>query len=261
MYLERMSFEPSDPFTSVDLNHFDAATTLPANGHAQGLPDAAQALAQQPPASEAGSQAGATALAGLAGDAAGPSNASSNASGSSGMSVFGLRDVLGQQDTRQYLYMLSPKVANDISSRLVPGLGKLDISWRTQLGQSGRLQTSQLSRKVPTVDLFEVTVVEQPDLIFVEQPFKLKIRMRNNVVGERLRLSIRGVKNKMTNVLLRGPNDIDVGTLDGAAHTDIDLEFFSLVAGLQRITGIQVTDKISGTTRDIDSLAVVRVRS
>ncbi|KAJ1341601.1 hypothetical protein BSLG_003828 [Batrachochytrium salamandrivorans] len=72
------------------------------------------------------------------------------------------------------------------------------------------LQTSQLSRKTPLVDPFEVSVISQPDVIKAEQPFKIKIRITNHMPGDRLKLSIHGFKSKMTTVLLRGPNDIEL---------------------------------------------------
>ncbi|EGF81409.1 hypothetical protein BATDEDRAFT_34721 [Batrachochytrium dendrobatidis JAM81] len=232
MYLEYMNFEPNDPFLVQDLNLFrDSSVSL-----TSGQNDIVSTKSE----TETDVQSSQT---------------------SKGLSVFKERDLLGQQDTRQYLYMLTPKSINDVATRMLPGLGKLDISWRTVLGQSGRLQTSQLSRKILSVNPFEVFVVEQPRIIRVEQPFVVKIRITNHVPSERLKLSIHGYKNKMTNVLLRGPNNIELNELEGASSVDVDLEFFALAIGLQKITGIQVSDKVSGTTRDIGSLTVVRVIS
>ncbi|XJO73044.1 hypothetical protein BDV3_004082 [Batrachochytrium dendrobatidis] len=227
-----MNFEPNDPFLVQDLNLFrDSSVSL-----TSGQNDIVSTKSE----TETDVQSSQT---------------------SKGLSVFKERDLLGQQDTRQYLYMLTPKSINDVATRMLPGLGKLDISWRTVLGQSGRLQTSQLSRKILSVNPFEVFVVEQPRIIRVEQPFVVKIRITNHVPSERLKLSIHGYKNKMTNVLLRGPNNIELNELEGASSVDVDLEFFALAIGLQKITGIQVSDKVSGTTRDIGSLTVVRVIS
>eukprot|EP00842_Homolaphlyctis_polyrhiza_P006583 jgi/Hompol1/6926/HPOL_002118-RA len=205
MYLERMLFDPADPFTFEDLNSIKSV------------------------------------------------------SGSSDASVFGDEGLLGQQDTRQYLYMLTPKIPTDVSSRMVPGLGKLDISWRTQMGQSGRLQTSQLSRKAPSIDPFDVSVISQPAEIRVEQPFKITVRLRSHLPNERMRLSIHGQKTKMANILLRGSNDIDLGGLDGVSHIDVDLEFLALAPGLQQITGLRISEKISGASKELSPLAVVRV--
>ncbi|CEL55781.1 UPF0533 protein [Rhizoctonia solani AG-1 IB] len=62
---------------------------------------------------------------------------------------------LRSQDTRQYLYILTPTPAATPSFPISypPGtiiaLGRLDMSWRSSFGEPGRLLTSMLSRKIP----------------------------------------------------------------------------------------------------------------
>lgn len=54
-------------------------------------------------------------------------------------------------DTRQYLYCLKPKKEFAEKAGIIKGvtvIGKLDIVWKTNLGERGRLQTSQLQRMV-----------------------------------------------------------------------------------------------------------------
>ena len=56
-------------------------------------------------------------------------------------------------DTRQYLYCLKPKPEFAEKAGVIKGvtvIGKLDIVWKTNLGERGRLQTSQLQRMVGT---------------------------------------------------------------------------------------------------------------
>jgi hypothetical protein len=124
---------------------------------------------------------------------------------------------------------------------------------------TGHLQTSQLIRKVPSINPFEVNVLEQPKSVKVEKPFKLKLRVQNNLSGERLRLSVKGQRSKMTDILLRGPNDLDIGVLDGLTHHDFELDFFPVSIGFFKIGGLVVCDKISGQVLELDSLAMIRV--
>lgn len=61
--------------------------------------------------------------------------------------------LIQPQDTRQYVYILSPKVTVLVpvtytSGSVVP-LGRLNISWRSSFGEPGRLLTSMLSRRIP----------------------------------------------------------------------------------------------------------------
>ena len=54
-------------------------------------------------------------------------------------------------DVRQYLYCLSPKaeiLADPKSLKGVTHIGKLDIVWKTNMAEKGRLQTSPLQRVV-----------------------------------------------------------------------------------------------------------------
>jgi hypothetical protein len=54
--------------------------------------------------------------------------------------------VMQPQDMRQYIYVLVPATIPPFPVRHVPGsnlpLGRLDISWRSSLGETGRLMTS-----------------------------------------------------------------------------------------------------------------------
>jgi hypothetical protein len=53
--------------------------------------------------------------------------------------------MLDVDGSHQFLYRLVPKVEN---ARQATNIGKLDIVWRTTMGDRGRLQTSQLQRQV-----------------------------------------------------------------------------------------------------------------
>lgn len=65
--------------------------------------------------------------------------------------VFGKVNYLNAMDTRQYLYCLTPKPEVIKELKVLKGvtnIGKLDIVWKTNMGERGRLQTSQLQRVV-----------------------------------------------------------------------------------------------------------------
>lgn len=54
-------------------------------------------------------------------------------------------------EIRQYLYCLKPCQSIRENCRVLRGgsnIGKLDLVWRTAIGDRGRLQTSQLQRMV-----------------------------------------------------------------------------------------------------------------
>lgn len=65
--------------------------------------------------------------------------------------LFGAVDYLSANDTRQYLYCLTPRPELYAETKVLKGvtnIGKLDIVWKTNMGEKGRLQTSQLQRVV-----------------------------------------------------------------------------------------------------------------
>ncbi len=53
--------------------------------------------------------------------------------------------MLDTESSQQFLYRLVPKTEQ---ARLSTNIGKLDIVWRSAMGERGRLQTSQLQRQV-----------------------------------------------------------------------------------------------------------------
>ncbi|CAJ0642042.1 14680_t:CDS:2 [Entrophospora sp. SA101] len=166
--------------------------------------------------------------------------------------IFGDGSYLNPQDIRQYLYMLTPKpTIDDKTARSTTALGKLDIVWRSNLGETGRLQTSQLARKPPLLDEIELSVISIPSIIELEIPFKLGCRLRNRT-SSTLSVIISSIKNKTESVLISGISTIQLGELSPDAYIDFNMEFIPLSPGLQKITGIKITDIISNYTKEID---------
>lgn len=81
--------------------------------------------------------------------------------------------MLQTMNSCQFLYRIKPKpeIANDPKAlKLANNIGKLDIVWRSNLGERGRLQTSQLQRSVryfsnhPLIDILPIILylIPQP---------------------------------------------------------------------------------------------------
>lgn len=174
-------------------------------------------------------------------------------------SVFGEGEsYLHPQDTRQYLYQLDPKSSTDLVTRSTPSLGKLDIIWRTSLGQLGRLQTSQLSRKVPQMELLELAIIGMPSTIYSEEPFRATLRVTNNT-SDAVHIMVSSVKAKMSSILLSGVSEKDLGWVGGRDSFKFELDFFPLLTGLHKLSGLRLTDMTTGYTRDVDNLTDILV--
>lgn len=93
---------------------------------------------------------------------------------SNGESVFSSKNMLQTMNSCQFLYRIKPKpeIANDPKAlKLANNIGKLDIVWRSNLGERGRLQTSQLQRSVRPfcnlafIDIFNIICSSIPQPI------------------------------------------------------------------------------------------------
>ncbi|CAG8466115.1 3930_t:CDS:1 [Paraglomus occultum] len=252
MYLERMKFEPGDIFTYNDLNHVveegesenretrgeDTKDILSnVGGHTEGQKDTTNVV--------------------------GTVSSNSTSAGKDGISkksIFGAYNYLNPQDIRQYLYMLNPKSdVDDRVARTTNALGKLDIIWRSSFGETGRLQTSQLTRKPLILEDIDLSVVSVPDVIRLESPFTISCKVRNRTTSL-LKIVVTAVKNKMGAVLLAGASSKYLGELSPNGVVQFDMEFFPLAPGLQRVGGLRVLDVIGGYSKDVEHLTDIFVR-
>jgi hypothetical protein len=170
--------------------------------------------------------------------------------------VFG-NSLFNPLDCRQYLYMLRP-VDIDVASSITD-LGRLDIVWRTTLGQPGHLQTAQLLRKELNKTSFDVTVKRIPSPILPESLFKLTLTIRNNVEGERMQLSITAEKSKMGAIKLKGDHEIELGFLNGLETLDCDLELIAIESGSHLIKGLKLRDAVTGLDFDLETLGYIKI--
>ncbi|KAK9721200.1 hypothetical protein K7432_003594 [Basidiobolus ranarum] len=166
-------------------------------------------------------------------------------------SIFGVGDFLSPKDVRQYVYMLSPKKPNDITARTTNVLGKLDIMWRSVLGEFGRLQTSPLMRKPPVLEKIELNVIEIPKDIFLEEPFRVQCRMINRTSSP-MRANLTTNKAKMGSILITGHSSKTLGDIPANDSVDFSLDFVPLAPGLQKIGGLRVLDTLGGYAQDFD---------
>ncbi|CAO3616521.1 unnamed protein product [Cunninghamella blakesleeana] len=239
MFLERMKFEPSDYFHFNDLNYHLSSSSSSSNNNNNNNSSIEEIEKNE-----------------------------------SKSSIFD-DAFIHPQDIRQYLYMLTPKSSNkDKIARTTNALGKLDIVWRSSMGDMGRLQTSQLTRKVPILDDIEVqpisakvymnqendqiNPVTTTDKILLETPFILKLKIYNHS-AQNMNLLLSINKAKMGSVLLSGTSTYSLGELGPSDALETQLEFFPLTPGLQRVGGLRIKDLTSDYTKDIDHLCDVFV--
>eukprot|EP00123_Amoebidium_parasiticum_P021054 comp6077_c0_seq1/m.1912 comp6077_c0_seq1/g.1912 ORF comp6077_c0_seq1/g.1912 comp6077_c0_seq1/m.1912 type:complete len:450 (-) comp6077_c0_seq1:693-2042(-) len=222
MYIENVHFEPNPLFTLTDLNSIQAEP--------EGSPWA-------------------TLQKSTVGDI-----------GRGTMSTFGRYTYINPNDIRQYLYRMTPVVGEERNAQFASTVGKLDITWRTSMGEMGRLQTSQLPRKViPHSDLTLVATAI-PKRIVINHPFTIQCVL-SNMSDRRMSLRLYAVKAKMSSILVNGISGQHLGEFPPNSKREVDVNLFPVAAGLHSISGLRVTDLISGRSYDIENLKDVFVHA
>lgn len=174
--------------------------------------------------------------------------------------IFGSFTYLNPMDTRQYLYCLKAKTQTgaDRPSLIkgVSSIGKLDIVWKTTLGEKGRLQTSQLQRMAPGYGDLKLSIAEIPDSVPLEKPFQLTCRVTS--CCERT-MDLKLILNNTTGLVWLGISGKQLGKLGPNASMDIKLQLIPTIPGLQSISGMRLIDLYLKRTYEHDDIAQVFV--
>ncbi|XP_068609001.1 trafficking protein particle complex subunit 13 isoform X1 [Brachionichthys hirsutus] len=176
-----------------------------------------------------------------------------------GESTFGKMSYLQPMDTRQYLYCLKPKPEYAEKAGVIKGvtvIGKLDIVWKTNLGERGRLQTSQLQRMAPGYGDIRLSLEVIPDTVNLEEPFDIACKITN--CSERTMDLLLEMCNTRS-VHWCGISGRQLGKLGPGAFLSLPLTLLSSVQGLQSISGLRLTDTFLKRTYEYDDIAQVCV--
>ncbi|CAK1580271.1 unnamed protein product [Parnassius mnemosyne] len=177
------------------------------------------------------------------------------------LSVFGYVTLLQAQESCQYLYRLTPKENTSTEIKLpvaAKNIGKLDIVWRSNLGEKGRLQTSQLQRITPDYGDIRLVYENIPSKVTVDEPFSFKCKIVN--ASERtldLILKLRSIQG--SSLLWCGISNRKLGPLEPGNVKNIELTALPINTGLHIITGVSLVDLFLKRTYDYDDLASVYV--
>ncbi|XP_061554670.1 trafficking protein particle complex subunit 13 isoform X1 [Phycodurus eques] len=176
-----------------------------------------------------------------------------------GESTFGKMSYLQPMDTRQYLYCLKPKPEYAEKAGVIKGvtvIGKLDIVWKTNLGERGRLQTSQLQRMAPGYGDIRLSMEVIPDTVNLEEPFDISCKITN--CSERTMDLLVEMINT-SSVHWCGVSGRALGKLSPGASLSLPLTLLASVQGLQSISGLRLTDSFLKRTYEYDDVAQVCV--
>ncbi|XP_022649869.1 trafficking protein particle complex subunit 13-like [Varroa destructor] len=172
-----------------------------------------------------------------------------------GDSVFGEVNLINPQDSRQYLFSCRPKSRSPQegkkSARGSSAIGKLDIIWKSALGEKGRLQTSQLER----------TLFQHSDISLIIEQFPSKIELETSFT---ITFTIMNTSERAIDLTVSLENQEGLMWVDSTgyelpqipAHKSIikDFSLFMTRCGLQSIGGIKLTENCFKQTYKFDHI-------
>ncbi|KAC9975346.1 hypothetical protein E3N88_45009 [Mikania micrantha] len=128
-------------------------------------------------------------------------------------------------------------------------LGKLQITWRKNLGEPGRLQTQQIIGNAK----IDLKAVKMPSVIILEKPFLVHLSLTNLTERKlgpfQVWLSFSDSKEEKA-VMISGLQRMDLPVVEAFASLEFQLNLMSAKLGVQKITGITVFDTMEKKTYD-----------
>ena len=162
------------------------------------------------------------------------------------------------QDIRQYLFILTPSNRNTLVN-LATDLGHLDITWRTNLGQIGHLETAPLIRKEYPISPVQVTLLNQPMEVELEKELKLKFKIQNNLDGQKMNLTLNFKIDKNDPVVLVGKEATEIGPLNGMESMEWTFDFLPMETGIHNLPPMHISDSLSTFSCDLSTLGSIYV--
>lgn len=226
----------------------------------------ANAVVPVGPAAAAGTESGPEGLAGLsaAGAAAAAAAGAADPTRPRSGSVVPSSDapsagvLLPGQSSRSFLFRLLELTP---ASKHVLDLGRLQIRWRSLIGESGRIKSSSVSRtsKILQRDReIDCVVTAAPARVVVEAPFSVQTLLRNGSASPAI-LVVQLLKDRMGTLLPWGPCVRQLGVVAPGESIPCAFELVGVGLGVQRISGLRVslTPVLAGTNGAPNTAATI----
>ncbi|XP_054799961.1 uncharacterized protein LOC129304361 isoform X2 [Prosopis cineraria] len=146
-----------------------------------------------------------------------------------------------------YLYQLKMSSSGSASTKVEGSnvLGKLQITWRTNMGEPGRLQTQQILGTPYTKKEIELQIMDMSSTVSLQTPFVLKLSLTNHTDRELGPFEVWLSKNGLHGgkaVMINGLQSMVLSQVEASGSINFTLNLIATKPGIQRITGITVFD-------------------
>lgn len=154
-----------------------------------------------------------------------------------------------------YLYQLKLSSQGSAQTKVDGSniLGKLQITWRTNLGEPGRLQTQQILGSAFTHKEIELQIVEVPSATILERPFLVPLNLTNHTDRKMGPFEVwlsqsDSLEEKVVRV--NGLQTMTLPQVEAFSSIDFHLNLIATKLGVQKIAGITVFDTSEKKTYD-----------
>ncbi|XP_037711733.1 probable trafficking protein particle complex subunit 13 homolog isoform X1 [Drosophila subpulchrella] len=178
-----------------------------------------------------------------------------------GESVFTVKHMLQPNNSCQFLYCIKPRgdIAKDIDTlRQFNNVGKLDIVWRSNLGEKGRLQTSQLQRLPFECKTLRLEVLDAKNTIKIGTIFTFNCRV-TNTSEQAMKLNVRLVAKFSPDSQYTGCADFMLGLLQSGESAEFPLSVCPSKLGLVKISPLILTNTLQNEQFTIENVVDVFV--
>uniref|UniRef100_A0AC34R6R2 Trafficking protein particle complex subunit 13 n=2 Tax=Panagrolaimus sp. JU765 TaxID=591449 RepID=A0AC34R6R2_9BILA len=157
---------------------------------------------------------------------------------------------------RQYLFCLSPLTLDSslTNYRGVSSIGKLDMCWRSTMGEKGRLQTSSLQRMAPGYGDLRLSIEQIPGMVSLLQPFVVTCKLYN-CCERSLDLVLSFDGSLQSDVVYCSTSGQHLGQVAPSKSVQFTITLFATTPGMHFISGIRVTDTFLRRTYEHDDVA------
>ncbi|KAH8410658.1 hypothetical protein KR009_011099 [Drosophila setifemur] len=178
-----------------------------------------------------------------------------------GESVFTVKHMLQPNNSCQFLYCIKPKggIANDLDTlRQFNNVGKLDIVWRSNLGEKGRLQTSQLQRLPFECKTLRMEVLDAKNTVKIGTVFTIKCRI-TNTSEQAMKLNVRLAAQFSPDNQYTGCADFMLDILKSGESAEFPLSVCPTKLGLIKLLPLVLTNTLKNEKYTLENVVDVFV--
>ncbi|KAF6199636.1 hypothetical protein GE061_005934 [Apolygus lucorum] len=166
-------------------------------------------------------------------------------------------NVMAPGEKKQFLYCLTPdwKEIPHLKKLFdTTYIGKLDIVWRSSLGERGRLQTSQLHKKQQEQCDLHLSVEELSGVVYVNEMFTAKFKIVN-LTDRSMDMTL--ILEQAKGYAWVGKSGTSLGTIPAGESKNFVLNMVPLSLGLVSISGVRIKDPFQSKVYDFDEITQV----